>query len=209
MTVASSARGALVLLGVSAAAGPALAQKSTGAILPGGNSKQPISIEAAKLDYFDKEQKLIYTGNVVAVQGDSKLKSSVLTILLAPKSQGGSGDGAAGAASSKQIQKMLATGPVTLVQKDQVGTGDNGVYDKVANTVILTGNVVLSQGPNITKGDKLVYDLRSGHATVTGGRVVGMFTPGGDGPAASKGVEAASGETNEVPRRSGRKPSSR
>ena len=153
------------------------ATKKTNAVLPGGNSKQPINIEALKLDYFDKEQKLIYTGNVVAIQGESKLKASVLTIFLTPKNP----DGAASTASTNQVQRMLAAGPVTLLQRDQVGTGDSGVYEKSLNTVVLTGNVTLSQGPNVTKGDKLTYDLKTGQAVVTGngpGRVKSMFIPG-------------------------------
>ena len=144
------------------------------ALLPGGNSKQPINIEALKLDYFDKEQKLIYTGNVVATQGDSKLKASVLTIFLAPKG------GDASAPSNNSVQRMLAAGPVVLLQRDQVGTGDSGVYDKASNTVVLTGNVTLSQGPNVTKGEKLIYDLHSGQAVVRGGAsggVKSMFLP--------------------------------
>ena len=64
----------------------ALAQKANPApVLPGGNSKEPINIDAAKLDYFDKEQKLVYTGNVVATQGESKLKATTLVIFLTPK----------------------------------------------------------------------------------------------------------------------------
>ncbi len=81
---------------------------------------------------------------------------------------------------------MDAKGPVTLVSKDQIGTGDNGSYDKDQNKVTLTGNVTLSQGTNITKGDKLVYDLTSGQAQVfsgqTYGRVKSIFTPGSGGP---------------------------
>ena len=151
------------------------------AILPGGNSKQPINIEASKLDYFDKEQKLIYTGNVVATQGDSKLKASVLTIFLTPKGADKGGDAAP---SNNSVQRMLASGPVVLVQRDQVGTGDNGVYDKASDTVILTGNVTLSQGPNVTKGEKLIYDLHSGQAVVRGGAsggVKSMFLPSSGG----------------------------
>ena len=183
------ALGAIIVL----AAGGAQAQgKRNGAILPGGDSKQPINIEAGKLDYFDKEQKLIYTGSVVATQGTSKLKSSVLTIFLASKSaaKGGEAKGdAAGTGSANQVQRMVAIGPVTMVQKDQVGTGDNAVYDKAADTVVLSGNVVLTQGENVTKGDKLVYDLKSGHATVTGKRVSGMFKTGNDTTAPAAGAD--------------------
>ncbi len=57
--------------------GPALAAGKGGdqpvSILPGGDSKSPISIEADKLDYFQKEGKAIYDGHVVVVQGDTKL----------------------------------------------------------------------------------------------------------------------------------------
>lgn len=188
----------LALLIVPAIGGTALAQaKRGGAILPGGDTRQPIAIEAAKLDYFDKEQKLIYTGEVVATQGASKLKASILTIFLAAKAQAGATTEGGG---SKQVRHMVAEGPVTMVQKDQVGTGDHAVYDKAADTVVMTGNVVLTQGSNVTKGDKLVYDLKSGHATVTGARVVGMFDTG-DAPAA-KPAEP----TDPSARRVGRKP---
>ena len=166
--------GSLMAAGVVALvvlSGPASAQKKTGAILPGGNSNKPIDIEALTLKYSDKEQKLVYTGNVLATQGDSKLKASTLTIFLAPKAEG-----TAAASSTNQVQRMLAAGPVTLLQRDQVGTGDSGVYDRTQNTVVLSGNVTLSQGPNVTKGDRLVYDLKSGQAVVTG-RVKSMFQP--------------------------------
>ena len=166
---------------------PASAQKKTGAILPGGNSGKPINIEAVKLDYFDKEQKLVYTGNVIATQGDSKLKAAVLTIFLAPKSAAAaSGPPSSG---SNQVQRMLATGPVALVQRDQIGTGDSGVYDRALNTVVLNGNVTLSQGPNVTKGDRIVYDLKSGQAVVTG-RVKSMFLPNSDSSNASDTSDA-------------------
>ena len=77
---------------------------------------------------------------------------------------------------------MDVKGPVTLISKDQVATGDNGSYDKAENKVMLIGNVTLSQGTNVTKGDRLVYDLTSGQAQVSGGRVGSIFTPGSAGP---------------------------
>ncbi len=57
-------------------------QERASLLLPGTNSHQPISIDAAKLDYYDKQQKLVYSGSVVAVQGDSTLKASELIIYL-------------------------------------------------------------------------------------------------------------------------------
>ena len=166
----------VALLLVASAVFPAHAEKSrSDAILPGGNSKDPVNIDAAKLDYFDKEQKLVYTGNVVATQGESKLEAGRLVIFLTPK------DAAASTgvpSSSSQIRRMEAAGPVTIVSKDQIGTGDSGIYEKSENKVYLIGNVTLTQGPNVTKGDKLIYDMNTKQAAVTG-RVRSMFLPSG------------------------------
>ncbi len=168
-------------------------------LLPGAGSKEPVNITADKLDYFDKDQKLIYTGNVVAVQGDSTLKASMLTILLTkqdpPAGATAAAQPAVGAPTTgSSVRHMDAKGPVTLISKDQVGTGDAGTYDKDLNKVTLIGNVTLSQGTNVTQGDRLIYDLGTGQAQVfsgsTAGRVTSVFTPGsappGTEPAAPK-----------------------
>jgi lipopolysaccharide export system protein LptA len=166
--------GLLVLL----ASSPALAQRA-GPILPGGNAKAPVSIDATKLEYFDKEQKLVYSGNVLAKQGDSSLRATTLVIFLngAP---GQAPDAGAAGNNNNQIKRMEATGPVTIVSKDQVGTGDHGVFDRLENKVYLIGNVTLSQGGNVMKGlkdSRLIYDLTTSHAEIAGG-VSSLFTPG-------------------------------
>ncbi len=61
---------------------PALAQRTGSPILPGGNSRAPIQIDASKLDFFDKEQRLVYSGGVFAKQGDATLKATTLTIFF-------------------------------------------------------------------------------------------------------------------------------
>ncbi|MDB5649695.1 MAG: Organic solvent tolerance protein OstA [Hyphomicrobiales bacterium] len=189
----------LLALVAVAAAMPALAQKGgapRGSILPGGNSRAPVSVDAAKLEYFDREQKLVYSGGVVAKQGEATLRSTSLVILLSKESDKPA-DGSAAAASgadNSQIKRIEAAGPVTITSNDQVGTGDHGIYDRAENKVYLIGNVVLSQGPNITKGDrdsKLVYDLTSGQAQVIGGRVSSIFTPGSTDDHKSEGKKPA------------------
>jgi lipopolysaccharide export system protein LptA len=175
----------LLLLGA-ASAQAASNGANQSSFLPGANSKEPISIDADKLVYSDKEQKAVYTGNVVAIQGDTKLTCSEMTILMA-KSEPGDANGAQKAAASpdaapgggsSQVRHMDAVGPVTVISKTQVATGDSGSYDKEQNKVWLTGHVTLSDGGNVTKGDKLTYDLTTGRATVEGGRVRGQFVPG-------------------------------
>lgn len=178
--------GALALIALSALASPALSQRANSPVIPGGNSRAPISIDAGKLDFFDKEQKLVYSGGVVAKQGDASLKAATLTIFLV---KDGSGEGearsraAAGAGiggGDNQVRRMEAAGPVTIINKDQVGTGDRGVYDRVENKVYLIGNPTLSEGSHVVQGDsqsQLIYDLTAGRAQIVGGRVRSLITP--------------------------------
>ncbi|MFO2436603.1 LptA/OstA family protein, partial [Salmonella enterica] len=46
----------------------------------GGSGKEPIKIDADRLDVFDRENKAIFAGNVVAVQGDSTIRCSSMTV---------------------------------------------------------------------------------------------------------------------------------
>ena len=179
------------------AAAPATpADSSPIQILPGTSSKEPVSIDADKLVYFDKEKKAIYSGNVVVVQGDTKMTCSLMTVYLDRAPTPGAGAPAGpkngsspdangqqgGPSSGSGVTRLEAKGPVTVISKTQVATSDNAVYDKLQNKVQLIGHVTLSDGQNITKGDKLTYDLKTSQATIEtanpkSGRVHGQFLP--------------------------------
>ncbi len=173
----------LLLLGLGL--GPAAGAGKGGqpvAILPGGDSKAPISIEADRLDYFEKEGKAVYNGHVVVVQGASRLTCSRLAIFL-EKNPSQPAAAPAGAGPASGLKHMDCAGPVKVDSKTQTATADNGSFDKARDEVVLSGHVVLTDGGNVTKGDRLVYDLKSGQAVVQGGRVQGLFVPGSAGPA--------------------------
>ena len=176
------------------------------AIFPGTNSKEPISIDADKLVYFDKERKAIYTGSVVVIQGDTKMTCAVMTVFLDRAPAQGTNQAAAkaggpnratgqtGPSADSGIKHLDATGPVTIISKTQVATGDSASYDKTENKVWLIGHVTLSDGQNVTKGDKLTYDLKTAQATVEtnakSGRVHGQFIPNSSSDAAKAGGDA-------------------
>lgn len=201
-----------VALGLALPGAPALAQKAakkeSGLGALGGGGKEPIKIDADRLDVFDRENKAVFVGNVVAVQGDSTIRCSTMTVHYKRGKEGKEGkdakkDGAApdeaadkpsGAQGMAEngIQKVECAGPVTVVQKEQVATGDNAVFDQAAKRIVLTGNVVLSQCQNVTRGSRLVYDMNTGRANmdpVAGGRVSALFVPGEktDKPGGAKG----------------------
>lgn len=150
----------------------------------GGDSKEPIKIDANKLDVLDKDSKAVFSGNVVAVQGETTVRCSVMTVFYEGRGQGGTPKPAQPAAQQGQgandgaIKRIECSGPVTVVSKTQAATSDNAVFDRANNQVIMTGNVALNDGPNITRGDKLVYNTQTGIANVTSsGRVQGYFVP--------------------------------
>jgi len=170
---------------------PAASPSADPGLFPGGNSKEPISIEADRLNYSDKDAKAIYSGNVVLIQGPTKLTCSVMVLFLdkasptpspsaTPTPAPTASPAAASSSSTSQVKHMDCSGPVTVVSKTQTATGDRAEYDKPQNKVWMYDHVTLSDGPNVTKGDKLTYDLLTGHAIVetnTKSRVWSQFIP--------------------------------
>ncbi|GJD95916.1 LptA/OstA family protein [Methylobacterium iners] len=200
---AGTALAALLLAaGVAHAETSAAAKKERSAPMGafGGGGKEPIKIDADRLDVFDRENKAVFAGNVVAVQGDSTIRCSSMTVRYrrgkekrddAKAAPEEGAEAKAGPLSENGIQRVECAGPVTVVQKDQVATGDNAVFDQDAKRIVLTGNVVLSQCQNVTRGSRLVYDMNTGRANMdpgAGGRVSAMFVPQkDDGPKGAKG----------------------
>jgi lipopolysaccharide export system protein LptA len=160
----------------------ALAQAATDGAFSGlgSESRDPIRIDADRLDVFDRENRAVYAGNVVAVQGDTTLRCSELTIFF----ERGAGEAGEAAESDEgdSINRIECAGPVTILSQDQVATGDRAVYDRQVGQMVMTGNVALSQGQNVTRGERLIYDIDRGVANIEAGasqRVRGLFVPGG------------------------------
>ena len=189
--------------GADAAAEKAPAPNESSAIFPGTSSKEPISIDADKLVYYDKEHKAVYSGNVVIIQGDTKMTCSTMTVSLdrapTPGAAPQPSNGQSSPTTDSGVKHMDATGPVTVVSKTQVATGDSGSYDKAEGKVWLMGHVTLSDGQNVTKGDKLTYDLKNGQATVDtstkAGRVHGQFIPKSNADAAKPAAGGTKADT--------------
>ena len=125
---------------------PALAQnapRDRGSAFGGlGTNREPIKIDADRLDVFDKESRAVFAGNVVAVQGESTMKCTTLTVFYeqarnqaAPKPAAPAAPAGQGA-SDNAIKKIDCKGPVTIVSNTQVATGDNATFDRIANSVL-------------------------------------------------------------------------
>ena len=125
----------------------------------------PIDIEAATLDFEDARRYALFSGGVVAKQGDFVIRSPTLTAHFNSQSAllalpAGKGSEPAGAASLKKIE---ARGGVVITGKDgQKVTGDWADFDPASNFATVGGRVVVTQDKNVVEGSKLIMDLTSG-----------------------------------------------
>jgi lipopolysaccharide export system protein LptA len=151
------------------------------------NNKEPIKIESASLEVRDKERIATFIDNVKLVQGDTTLECRRLVVYYdeepAPAAAKGKQPPKSGLMSppadgQQQVRRLEAKGGVVVTQKDQVATGDNGVYDMKTNSIVLTGNVVMTRGQDVVSGQKLYVDMTTGLYRVESGTTV---TPGQSG----------------------------
>ncbi|MBB2972145.1 LptA/OstA family protein [Mesorhizobium sp. RMAD-H1] len=172
---------------------PALAQQQNPQSVPFGglnlsNGKEPVQINADRLEMRDKEGIAIFTGNVSVVQGQTVLKSGKMTVYYARSgenngSQQAQPQAAAGGLGAAGIDHLEVSGKVYLKSGTQIATGDSGTYDAKTQTMTLQGKkVVLSDGDNVATGCKLTANTGTGRAFLESckgqsGRVSIILTP--------------------------------
>lgn len=170
---------------LAAVAAPASAQTAatttpTGGAVKFGQPGQPIDITAKSTLVFQQERRVVYQGEVEAIQGTTRLRTPQLTLWYnnnnAVKTPGAP---APSAGPSGAIDRMDAEGPVYYVTATQSAKGDHGSYSAADDTITLVGNVILTQDKNVSTGDKLVIHQKDGTATLSSekasGRVRGVF----------------------------------
>lgn len=148
----SAVLAALLCLGL--LPGPVLAQQ----IALGGiraDAKAPVEVTADSLAVNQTDGTATFTGNVLVVQGGMRLKAAVVNVEYDPQDR-------------SKINRMHATGGVTLVSPAEAAEGKEAVYDVAASSVVMTGDVLLTQGQNVMSGQKLTVDLKTGTGQMDG-----------------------------------------
>jgi lipopolysaccharide export system protein LptA len=136
------------------------------------DSNAPITISSDSFQADLNAKSGTYSGNVVIVQADMKLRANVVKLTTV----------------NDKIDKVVASGNV-VVDSPNSGTvtGDNGVYSVVPRIVVMTGNVIMKKGKDVMRGVQLTVNLATGQAVMGGGkaqtgvqatgRVQGVFLP--------------------------------
>jgi lipopolysaccharide export system protein LptA len=190
-----------------------LAAAIIGAAMPAaaqiGKSGGPVDIESDQLQVIDAERKAVFTGNVDAQQGDSRLKARLLTVYFGnkPTAAPGASAGEALGASFGEIERLVAEGDVLYLTPTERARGDVGVYEMKTDQITLTGGVIVTRGDNIIKGDRMIIDVATGKTTISsnavsaGGkkppRVRGVFQPS-QKPGAAPAPAPAGGKPSET-----------
>src|ERR1700760_4540544 len=98
------------------------------------DNNAPIDISSDSFQADLNAKTGIYSGNVIVVQGDTKLRANQVRVTTV----------------NGNADKIYASGNVVVDSpKSGTATGANGVYSVVPRTVLLTGNVVLKKGKNV------------------------------------------------------------
>ncbi len=134
------------------------------------DGKQPIEITSDTLQVEQQKKLAVFTGNVVAIQNDVRLKSDKMTVYYTSSDEKKS-DEKKPAEQKQTIKKIDVEGNVFLATPEETASGARGDYDVAGEEIHLFDNVVLTRGANTLKGNQLTYNFASGHSVVTGGTV--------------------------------------
>jgi len=134
--------------------------------LPVFDRNQPIEVTAQQLEMLQLQRQSVFTGDVVARQGEMTLYAQKLIIFLQP--------------DEDQVERMEATGGVRILQLDRVATAEQVVFYQLDEMLILRGNAEVVQGANKISGEEIRLYLRENRSVVKSsesGRVRATIVP--------------------------------
>ncbi len=121
------------------------------------NSNLPITIKSNELSADNKGKTALFTGKVVAKQGDVTIFCDKMTVYYG--------------AIQGDVDKILADGNVRIVQENRTGIAAHAIYESKEGKVTLTGGTPkVMQGTDTVSGEVITYFLDEDRSSVTGGR---------------------------------------
>lgn len=157
---------AILALFLTGAALPALAegaQINFGA--PRQDPNQPVEVSADELRVNQSDGTAVFSGNVIVSQGTMRLTAGSVRVEYATD-----------ASAPNRIEKLIASGGVTLADGGEAAEANEAVYSVDSGEMVLSGNVTVTQGQSTLSGQTLVIDINSGNGSLQG-RVQTVFRP--------------------------------
>jgi lipopolysaccharide transport protein LptA len=140
---------------------------------PGG---APVRVYSDSQEFFQKEGRGYFTGNVVVTRGDARLTTTKLTgfCVKSPPDPDGKQE------CSGEFDPLVAEGDVLYTAPDAKIRGDKAVYQTGTGIITVTGDVILTRSDEcVMRGTEVVYNIEQGSVKVTAGsnRVLSICTP--------------------------------
>jgi lipopolysaccharide export system protein LptA len=150
--------------------GKAADAKATDGKSAEGNKKQPVTVDADRMERFGKEGLIIFTGSVVARHDNSVQYADRMEVYLDEK-----GD---------KVVRSVSTGNIRIITKDcKTGTARRAEYFDLEQRLVLIGDARVWQDDNVVTGDTITIDLAQDRNVVNAGkqdRVKAVFYQKGD-----------------------------
>lgn len=140
------------LLGCASAAASQGTEVAFGAVQQ--DTSLPVEVSAETLSVSQNDGSALFTGNVIIGQGEMRLSAPRVLVFYTDDQSG--------------VERLEATGGVTLVNGDQAAEADRADYQVNVGTIRMTGNVLLTQGANSLVSDEMDVDLEAGTARMNG-----------------------------------------
>ena len=119
------------------------------------NSNAPVDFNAGSIEVQDRADRVVLSGGVTVTQAGLTVRAPRMTVAYTR-------------AGGTDVNRLDATGGVTVNKGDETAKGNVAIYDLDKRLITMVGNVQLQQGANHLQGGRLVIDLTSGRATVDG-----------------------------------------
>lgn len=130
------------------------------------DSRAPVSYSADRIELQDRQNRVVLSGNVDLTQADLRVRAARTLVNYSNT-------------DTIEIQRLTATGGVTVTRGNESAVGDIAVYDFNRRIITMAGNVRLRRGNDTLNGARLVIDLNSGVSSVDG-RASGSSSAVGD-----------------------------
>lgn len=118
------------------------------------DTSAPVEVSADQLNVDQNTGEALFTGNVVVGQGDMRLSAPRVLVIYQE--------------DSAEIERMEATGGVTLVSGPDAAEASRADYSIGTGVIVMTGDVLLTQGRSAISGDRMTVQLDDGTAVVQG-----------------------------------------
>jgi lipopolysaccharide export system protein LptA len=127
-------------------------------------SNLPITIKSNDLAADNKGKTAVFSGKVVAKQGDLTIFCDKMTVYY------GTNQG--------DVDKIEADGNVRIVQENRTGLASHAVYESKQGKITLSGgSPKVMQGADTVSGEIITYFIDDERSSVTGGRVEAVIHP--------------------------------